>query len=84
MRPIGVGKTVRCLIAEFEVVLSVIYGDIQAAAAPLQLCAGQLSGCEAAVHSMRTLFSFPGVILVDEMNAFNSLSRQAALHNIQY
>ena len=66
--------------------LSVIYGDIQAAAGSLQLCAGQLSGCEAAVHSMRQLFSSPdveGVILVDAMNAFNSLNHQAALYNIQ-
>ena len=36
---------------------------------------------------MRQLFSSPdveGVILVDAMNAFNSLNHQAALHNIQH
>jgi len=38
VRPIGVGETVRRLIA--KVVLSVIHDDIQAAAGPLQLCAG--------------------------------------------
>ena len=51
------------------------------------MCAGQLSGCEAAVHSMRQLFSSPeveAVILVDASNAFNSLNRQAALFNIQH
>ena len=66
VRPIGVGETVRHLIA--KVVLSVIHDDIQAAAGPLQLCAGQLCGCEAAVHSMRKLWSssdVEGVILVD-------------------
>ena len=84
VRPIGVGETVRRLIA--KVVLSVLYNDIQSAAGSLQLCAGQLSGCEAAVHSMRKLFSssdVEGVLLVDASNAFNSLNRQASLHNIQ-
>ena len=63
-----------------------IYGDIQAAAGPLQLCAGQVSGCEAVVHSMRQLLSSPdveGVTLVDATNVFNSLNHQAVLHNIQ-
>ena len=72
-----------------KVVLSVIYDDIQVAAAvagPLQLCAGQLSGCEAAgqlfgceaaVHSMRNRFSSPdveAVILIGALNAFNFLN----------
>ena len=84
VRPIGIGEAVRRLIA--KAILSIIRDDIQAAAGPLQLCAGQLSGCEAAVHSMRQLFSSPdieAVILVDASNAFNSLNRQAALFNIQ-
>ena len=85
VRPIGIGEAVRRLIA--KAILSIIRDDIQAAAGPLQLCAGQLSGCEAAVHSMRQLFSSPeveAVILVDASNAFNSLNRQAALFNIQH
>lgn len=60
--------------------------DIQDAAGPLQVCAGHLSGCEAAVHAMRRVFETPGtdaVILVDASNAFNSLNRQTALRNIQ-
>ena len=51
VRPIGVGETARRVIA--KAVLSVIRNDIQEAAGSLQLCAGQLSGCEAAVHSTR-------------------------------
>ena len=53
---------------------------------PLQVCAGQKGGCEAAVHSMRHMFqdsNTEGVLLVDATNAFNSINRQAALHNIR-
>ena len=51
VRPIGIGETVRRIIAKS--VLSVIRGDIQGT---VQLCAGQISGTEAAVHAVRTLF----------------------------
>ena len=50
-----------------------------------QLCAGQLCGCEAAVHAIRDLFSSTdceAVLLVDACNAFNFINRQNALHNI--
>jgi hypothetical protein len=59
--------------------------DIQEAAGPLQVCAGYLSGCEAAVHAMHEVYQSPnteGVILVDAYNAFNSLNRETALRNI--
>ena len=49
------------------------------------MCAGQLGGCEAAIHTMRQIFENPdieGVLLVDATNAFNQINRQAALHNI--
>ena len=55
------------------------------AAGPLQVCAGHLSGCEAAVHAIRQVFEAPdtdAVILVDASNAYNSLNRQAALRII--
>ena len=60
---------------------------VQRAAGPLQLCAGQSSGVEAAIHAMRTLFTSDdaeGMLLVDASNAFNSLNRAVALQNIQY
>ena len=40
----------RCLVA--KAVLSIIREDIVMAAGPLQLCAGQMAGVEAAIHSV--------------------------------
>ena len=54
VRSIGIGETARHVIA--KAVHSVIRNDIQQAAGLLQLCAGQLLGCEAAVHSTRDFF----------------------------
>ena len=85
VRPIGIGETVRRIIG--KAILTTISDEIQAAAGPLQLCAGQDAGCEAAVHAMRQVFESPdteAVILVDASNAFNSLNRQNALRNIQH
>ena len=80
VRPIGVGEVLRCIIA--KAVLRTIGKDIEEAAGPLQVCAGQDGGCEAAVHAMRIIFQdadTEGCLLVD---AFNSLNRRAALHNV--
>ena len=85
VRPIGIGEMVRRITG--KAIATIISDDIQAAAGPLQVCAGHLAGCEAAVHSMRQIFESPqseAVILVDASNAFNSLNRQAALRNIHY
>ena len=65
--------------------LSIIGQDIQKAAAALQLCAGQSSGIEAAIHAISDFFArddTDAVLLVDADNAFNRLNRKAALHNI--
>ena len=46
---------------------------------------GQDGGCEAAVHAMRSIFhdnDTEAVLLIDATNAFNSINRKAALHNI--
>jgi len=59
--------------------------DILEAGGPLQFCAGQDAGCEAAIHAMRSVFAeenTEAVLLVDASNAFNSLNRKVALHNI--
>ena len=50
VRPIGVGEVPRCIIA--KAVLRIVSKDVEAAAGPLQLCAGKDGGCEAAVHAM--------------------------------
>ena len=83
VRPIGVGEVVRRIVG--KAVLSVMGVEIQQAAGSLQLCAGQPSGCEAAIHALRHIFddaTTQAALLVDASNAFNNLNRQLALANI--
>ena len=59
---------------------------MQDASGCIQLCGGQISGIEAAVHAVRSAFESDeneAVLLADASNAFNSLNRQVVLHNIQ-
>ena len=82
VRPIGICETVRRIIS--KAILSVTKGDIQDAVGTTQLCAGQIAGIEAGIHSVRDLFNkkeTEGVLLVDASNAFNSLNRRTALQN---
>ena len=84
VRLIGIGDTARRIIA--KAILNITRQDIQGVAGSVQLCAGQISGIEAAVHAVRTLFhkeETEALLLADASNAFNSLNRQTALHNIQ-
>ena len=58
--------------------------DICQYAGSLQVCAGQEGGSEAAIHAMRSIFHADEsdcVLLVDAKNAFNTLNRNATLHN---
>ena len=80
---IGIGEVLRRIIGKS--VMHVIKQDVSVSAGPLQLCASQPSGCEAAVHAVREIFNdedCDAVILVDASNAFNSINRKAMLHNI--
>ena len=52
--PIGIGDTARRIIA--KAVLTIAAPDIQDASGCLQMCGGQISGIEAAVHSTRSAF----------------------------
>ena len=84
VRPIGIGDTASRIIA--KAVLSVVRTDVQNASGCLQLCGGQISGIEAAVHAVRNAFNSEdceAALLVDASNAFNSLNRQVALQNIR-
>ena len=84
VRPIGVCETVRRIIS--EEVLTIVGKEVQDAAGPLHLCAGQPAGSEAAIHAMSSIFqdtSSDAVLLVDAKNAFNQLNRSVALHNIR-
>ena len=75
------------LYAAYYVDMTVTKPDIQEAAGSIQLCAGQISGIEAAVHAADSLFQQDdtvAIFLVDASNAFNSLNRLSALHNIRH
>ena len=85
IRPIGIGEVLRRIIG--KAVVTEIKGEIMETAGSLQLCAGQKAGCEAAAHAMNEIYeeeSTDAVLFVDASNAFNSLNREAMLHNIQY
>ena len=65
--------------------MSFVKTDVTKAAGALQLCSGQESGSEAALHAMQDIFEdnkTEVVLLVDATNAFNSINRKASLHNI--
>ena len=74
VRPIGVGEVVRHIIG--KAVLYVIGQDIKDAAGPLELCAGQMAGSEAAVHAMQTILKKDETeaVEVDATNALNCLN----------
>ena len=66
--------------------LRVVLKEVMFSAGPLQACSVVKSGCEAAVHAMRDILEkqdVEKVLLVDATNAFNSLNRKVALHNIK-
>ncbi|XP_032218340.2 uncharacterized protein LOC116601539 [Nematostella vectensis] len=84
VRPIGVGEVLRRIIG--KCVRKVLKQDIVEPSGLLQVCAGQKSGSEAAVHAVYNLFQHEqtdAVMLVDASNDFNSVNRAAALHNIR-
>ena len=85
VRPIGIGEVVRRIVAKS--VLFVLRPDILEAAGTQQLCAGQVAGIDAAIHTMRCLFEkddTEAMLFVDASNAFNALNRHAALRNIMH
>ena len=85
IRPIGIGEVLRRIIG--KAVITNIKPDLMESAGCLQLCAGQKAGCEAAAHAMRDIFDeeeTDAVLFIDASNAFNTLNRNALLHNIGY
>ena len=66
--------------------MEVVGKDVHPAAGGFHLSAGQMSSCEAAVYSVGKLFEDPdteGVLLFDAKNAFNTVTRQAAMWNVK-
>ena len=83
VHPIGIGETVRRIMG--RAILSILKEDIKKAVGPIQLCAGQEAGCEAAIHAIHKIFddsTTDAVMLVDATHAFNALNREVALRNI--
>ncbi len=70
VRPIGIRDTARQIIT--KATLSIIKPDIQEASGCIQLCGGQLSGIEAAVHAARRCLDSDdneAILLADATNA---------------
>ena len=84
VRPIGVGEVLRRVVG--KAVAWTLKSEIREAAGPLQTCANHGAGAEAAIHSMQKIFGYEetdAVLLIDARNAFNTLNRKVALHNVQ-
>ena len=84
VRPIGVGEVIRRLIG--KCVSKIGKQDVIDASGATQVCAGHKSGSEAAIHAMHDIFESnetDAALLVNASNAFNSLNRVAAMHNVR-
>ena len=82
VRPVGIGEVSRRIIS--KTILSILRSDVAEVVGTDQLCVGQKSACEAAIHTLDEIFredSTEGVLLIDASNAFNTLNRKAALAN---
>ena len=69
-----------------KAILSITREDILDVAGSIQLSAGQIAGVEAAIQFMRSSWlaeDSEAILMVDAKNAFNSLNRDCALHNIR-
>ena len=84
VRPIGIGEVIWRIIG--KCVIKVTKREVMGASGSLQVCAGQKSGSEAAIHAMQEIFEadeMDAALAIDASNAFNSLNRAAALHNVR-
>ena len=84
VRPIGVGDVLDRLCA--KVMIEVTGDDVQHACLADQICSGLKSGIEASIHAFSEIFNVEaqngyGLLLIDADNAFNTISRPAALWN---
>ena len=78
-----VGEVLRRILT--KVVMMISKQGVMKAAGSLQVCTGQETGAEAAIHAVHDIFKYytaDAVYLVDAENAFNAINRKAMLHNI--
>ena len=83
VKPIGIGEVFRRMIS--KCIMKTVREDTMKAVGNLQLCAGQQAGAEAAVHAAKEISAdkeCEAVLLIHASNAFNTLNRQAMMHNI--
>ena len=83
VRSIGVGEVIWRIIV--KCVVQIAKPKIIQATGSMQVCAGQKSGSKAVIHAMSEIFhgeDTDAVLLIDASNAFSSLNRMTALHNI--
>ena len=83
LRLIDVGEMLRKIVG--KVTVSTLRDNIITSVGPLQVCAGQESGSEAAVHIMSKMYKeehTEAVLLADAANAFDFVNRKVFLHNI--
>ena len=84
LRPIGVGEVLQCIAG--KAIVSHLKEDVIQSIGSLQVCAGQDTGCESLIHTMRTIYedqSAQAVLLVDASNTFKSINRNVFLHNFE-
>ena len=82
VRPIAIGEVFTRILGKC---IMAVTRDVKLAAGNLQVCVGHQAGGEAAIHAMKEIFKdreVEAAILVDATNAFNSINREAMLHNI--
>ena len=82
VRPIGIGECRQRI--EAKAMALATGSDVQEVCGAAQLCASTKGGIEAAVHTMSHTINdndTKGLFLVNAANAFNSISRPAALWN---
>ena len=84
IRPIGVGDAADRLCA--KIIIEITGEDVQFECLADQICSGLKGGIEGSIHAFRSLFDDLaheewGILLMDAANAFNSMSRTAAIWN---
>ena len=81
--PIGDGEVLRRIAG--KVVISVAKNHVTNSTGSIQVCAGQESGSEAAIHAMHDIFKDDGteaILLIDAENALYAINREVMLQNI--
>ena len=79
LRPIGIGEVLRRIIGKS--IVKCVKRDLQLLGGNAQMCIGQKSGIEHAIHGLRRRFPedrTEGFLLIDARNAFNSLKRSGS------